>query len=75
MRNDTIQLPQAGNTIADEPLADRSSYFSQLVRITLGLFTSVKGRSSRAYQSDGLEALDMLGGWQGSDPRRRRDKG
>lgn len=70
MRNDTIHL-QAGNAITDEATVAQRSYLSEVLRNAFALFTLVRSRNSNSNQPDGLEALDMLGGWQGSEARRR----
>lgn len=73
MRNDTIHL-QPGNAIAEEATVGQRSYLSEILRNAFAPFKSARSRNSYNNQSDGLEALDMLGGWQGSEAR-RREKG
>lgn len=75
MRNDTMHLQQAGNVIADKAVISRRSSLGEILRNALALLTSARPRNAEGYQPDGLEALDMLGGWQGSDNRRQRGEG
>lgn len=66
MPDEAVQMQQIGD--AEHPAHWQSSYLGRALskawaRVTLS--------GPRDQRPDGLEALDMLGGWKGSDVRRR----
>ena len=60
---ETVQMQQA-----EHPAHWQSSY---LGRALSKAWVRVTFAGPRDQQPDGLEAFDMLGGWKGSDVRRR----
>ncbi|GAA4123657.1 hypothetical protein ACFFTN_07895 [Aminobacter aganoensis] len=68
MQGDAIQLRQPAD--GSPKAAFRRSYLANVFRRALALFPST--RSHPQEHADGLEAFDMLGGWQGSDRKQRK---
>lgn len=71
MQGDAIQLQQPVEGRAKEAVRQRS-YLANVLLSAIALFSSVRSRTYPGEQADGLDALDMLGGWQGTDARRRK---
>ncbi len=69
MQGDTIQMQPLPKPVAE---TDRRAGFLGNVFGAAFALLSTRLRQSSASQPDGLEALDMLGGWQGSDRASRR---
>ncbi|AWC21670.1 hypothetical protein CO731_01122 [Aminobacter sp. MSH1] len=72
MQGDAIQLQQAVEGCAKEPAVRQRSFLANFLLGAIALFSSVRSRTYPGEQADGLDALDMLGGWQGSDAQRRK---
>ena len=67
MQGDTIQMQPLPNAETDR----RAGFLGNVFGAAFALL-STRLRQPSASQPDGLEALDMLGGWQGSDRASRR---
>lgn len=72
MQGDAIQLQQSDDGCTTEAAVRQRSYLASVFHGAFALFSSVRSRALPAQQADGLDALDMLGGWQGSDARRHK---
>lgn len=70
MPGDAIPMRQTGEAFAEQAACSRQPYLSRLFGRAWGLATRSRRRSHRDDQPDGLEAFDLLGGWQGTDARR-----
>lgn len=68
MSGEAIQMQQIGE--ADKPALPQSSYWGWAISRAWTHFTLTGLRSHHGPRPDGLEAFDVLGGWEGSDARR-----
>lgn len=69
MPNEAVQMQQIGQAVVEQPASQQSSSLARaLSKAWAALAGSYRQKEQRA---DGLEALDMLGGWKGSDGTRR----
>ena len=68
MPNEAVQMQQIGQAAVEQPARPQSLSLAW----ALGkAWVALAGSYRHTEQSpDGLEALDMLGGWKGSDGRR-----
>ena len=74
MESKTIQPDHCLPAAAEGTVGQRRSYLGEVFRSAFALFGSVRSRGRPGGQDDGLDALDMLGGWEGSASRRRRKR-
>ena len=70
MPDEAVPMRQIGE--AGQPARWLSSYLGRVLGKAWARVPIAGLRSQHDQRSDGLEALDMLGGWQGSDARRRK---
>ncbi|MBE1204885.1 hypothetical protein [Aminobacter carboxidus] len=56
--------------LVKQPALRQSSYLGRALRKAWARFTKADPSQLQDQRSDGLEALDMLGGWKGADCRR-----
>lgn len=70
MQGDAIQLRQ---TVDGSPktVARQRTYVANVIRSAIALFLP-RPRTHSDEHADGLDALDMLGGWQGSGRKRHK---
>ncbi len=70
MPNEAVHMQQIGQAMVERPVRPQSL---SLTRALSRAWVALAGSYEHNEQSsDGLEALDMLGGWKGSDGRRRK---
>lgn len=68
MPNEAVQMQQIGQAVGEQRASQNSS---SLTRALSKAWVALAGSYRHTEQSpDGLEALDVLGGWKGSDGRR-----
>lgn len=71
MPHKAVQMQQIGEALAEQPARPQTSYLGRVLGRTWARFTSAGPSRQHDQRPDGLEALDMLGGWKGPDARRR----
>lgn len=72
MPDEAVHMQQIGEALVEQPAHPQSSYLGHALSKAWARFTLAGSRLQQDQQPDGLEAFDMLGGWQGSDAGRRR---
>lgn len=68
----TTQPEYCLSATADETAARQRTYLDKVFRGAIALFGYERTRARASEHEDGLDALDLLGGWEGSAARRRR---
>lgn len=69
MPNEAVQMQQIGQAVVEQPARPQSWSLGRALSKAWGALAG--SHRQQDQRSDGLEALDMLGGWKGSDPARR----
>ncbi len=72
MQGDTIEMQSLPDAPTEAGAIRQPSYLGEVLAGALALFTFTRLRQTNVPQPDGLEALDMLGGWRGADGTRKR---
>lgn len=71
MSDEAIQLQQVGEALVEQPARSQPSYLGRVLSKAWMRLTFASSSLQQGQRPGGLEAFDMLGGWQGSDGRRR----
>ncbi len=71
MPEEAVHMRQVGEALVGQPHHLRSSYLGRALGTLWEFVALARPLRGRDQRPDGLEALDMLGGWKGSDAGRR----
>ncbi|WP_395449572.1 hypothetical protein ACHMW7_06950 [Aminobacter sp. UC22_36] len=67
MTDEAFQMQQIDAALVERPAHTQSSYMGWVLRKAWSCITLASPRSHLDRRPDGMEAFDMLGGWNGSD--------
>ena len=70
MPEEAVQTGQVGEALVGQPHHPPSSYLGGALGKIWEFFALARPLHGHGQRPDGLEALDMLGGWKGSDAGR-----